>query len=75
MLLNEFLKEHKKVEEQQECIAHLNSRVAKQETTIAQQQKGMETLTAQLKQQAEQIQKVSAQIEIGKSRSQVALEK
>src|SRR6266576_5715346 len=45
MLLNEFLKEHKKVEELQ--------------TTVAQQQKGMEVLTAQLKEQAAQIQKVS----------------
>ena len=35
MLLNEFLKEHKKVEEQQANIAELKS-------TVAQQQKGME---------------------------------
>jgi len=55
MLLNEFLKEHKKVEEQQARIADLNSRVAKQEVTIAQQQKGMEAFTAQLKEQAAQI--------------------
>jgi len=54
-LLNEFLKEHKKVEEQQARIADLNSRVAKQEVTIAQQQKGMEAFTAQLKEQAAQI--------------------
>src|SRR5262249_729033 len=65
MLLNEFLKEHKKVEEQRTQIADLNSRVAKQEATIAQQQKGMEVLTAQLKDQAAQIQKVSAQLELG----------
>jgi hypothetical protein len=50
MLLNEFLKEHKKVEELQ--------------ATVAQQQKGMEVLTAQLKEQAAQIQKVSAQLEV-----------
>jgi len=55
ILLNEFLKEHKKVEEQQARIADLNSRVAKQEVTIAQQQKGMEAFTAQLKEQAAQI--------------------
>src|SRR5205807_10020535 len=52
MLLNEFLKEHKKVEEQQASITDLKS-------TVAQQQKGMEILTAQLKEQAAQIQKVS----------------
>src|SRR4029077_14832140 len=51
MLLNEFLKEHKKVEEQQATITELKS-------TVAQQQKGMEVLTAQLKEQAAQIQKV-----------------
>src|SRR5262249_50719765 len=42
MLLNEFLKEHKKVEEQQASIAALKS-------IVAWQQKGMEVLTAQLK--------------------------
>ncbi len=42
-MLNEFLKEHKKVEEL--------------EATVAQQQKGMEVLTAQLKEQAAQIKK------------------
>ena len=49
MLLNEFLKEHKKVEELQK--------------TLAQQQKGMAVLTGQLKEQAAQIQRVSAQLE------------
>jgi hypothetical protein len=52
MLLNEFLKEHKKVQSL--------------EATVALQQKGMEVLTAQLKEQAAQIQKVSAQIELNK---------
>jgi uncharacterized coiled-coil protein SlyX len=66
MLLNEFLKEHKKVEEQQTNIAQLNSEVANQAAIIAQQQKGMEVLTAQVKEQAAQIQKVSAQLEVRK---------
>jgi hypothetical protein len=52
MLLNELIKEHKKVQNL--------------ETTVAQQQKGMEVLTAQLKEQAAQIQKVSAQLEVSK---------
>ena len=59
MLLNEFLKEHKKVEDQQATIAELKS-------TVAQQQKGMQVLTAQLKEQAAQIQKVSARLEVSK---------
>jgi hypothetical protein len=66
MLLNEFLKEHKKVEEQQASIAELKS-------TVTQQQKGMEVLTAQLKEQAAQIQKVSAQLEVGKPAAKVVL--
>ncbi len=37
MLLNEFLKEHKKMEEQQARISELNTRVTKQETALAQQ--------------------------------------
>jgi trimeric autotransporter adhesin len=57
MLLNEFLKEHRRVEELQ--------------ATVAQQQKGMELLAAQLKEQAAQIQKVSAQIETSKPAPQV----
>jgi hypothetical protein len=59
MLLNEFLKEHKKVEQQQASISQLKS-------TVAQQQTGIEVLTAQLKEQAAQIQKVSAQLEATK---------
>ena len=59
MLLNEFLKEHKKVGEQQASIADLKS-------TVALQQKEMQILTAQLKEQAAQIQKVSAQLEASK---------
>ncbi len=61
MLLNEFLKEHKKVEELQ--------------ATVAQQQKGMEVLTAQLKEQAAQIQKVSAQLEVSKPAPQIVAKK
>jgi uncharacterized coiled-coil protein SlyX len=66
MLLNEFLKEHKKVEAQQATIAELKS-------TVAQQQKGMDVLTAQLKEQAEQIQKVSARLEVSKPAAKVVL--
>ncbi len=66
MLLNEFLKEHQQVVEQQATIAELKS-------TIAQQQKGMDVLTAQLKEQATQIQKVSAQIEVSRPVPKVVL--
>jgi uncharacterized coiled-coil protein SlyX len=59
MLLNEFLKEHRTVQE-------LKSTVAKQEAIIAQQQKGMEAVTARLEQQDSKIQKVSDQLELSK---------
>ncbi len=59
MLLNEFLKEHRKNEEQQATIAQLKS--------------GMEALTATVKEQAAQIQKVSAQLEMSKSALQTVL--
>ena len=61
MLLNEFLREHKKVEQLQ--------------ATVAQQQKGMEVLTAQLKEQAAQIQKVSAQLQVSKPAPQIVVNK
>ena len=66
MLLNEFLKEHRGVQD-------LKGTVAKQEATIAQQQRDIQTLTASLKEQASQIQKVSAQIEVSKPMPQVVL--
>src|SRR5207245_11527607 len=57
MLLNEFLKEHRKNEEQQATIAQLKS--------------GMEALTATVKEQTAQIQKVSARLEANKPTPQV----
>jgi uncharacterized coiled-coil protein SlyX len=66
MLLNEFLKEHRKVQEQETTIAQLKA-------TVAQQQKGMEVLTASLKEQASQIQKVSAQLELNKPAPQMVV--
>ena len=57
MLLNEFLKEHRKNEEQEKTIAQLKS--------------GISDLAATMKQQAAQIQKVSAQLEASKPAPQV----
>jgi Chaperone of endosialidase len=66
MLLNEFLKEHKKVEQQQANIAELKS-------TVVLQQKGIEVLTAQLKAQGAQIQNMSARFNVGKRVPELAL--
>jgi len=63
MLLNEFLKEHRKVEQQRKDF----------EAAISQQQKEIESLTATVKEQAAQIQKVSAQLELNKSAPQTVL--
>jgi len=75
MLLNEFLKEHRKVEGQEATITELRSAAAKQEATIGQLKKGMETFVARLKEQAAQIQKVSAQLEVTKAAPRTVLNK
>jgi len=68
MLLNEFLKEHSTVQE-------LKSTVQKQQndfqSKLAEQQKQIKVLTAGLKQQASQIQKVSDQLELSKPAPEV----
>jgi uncharacterized coiled-coil protein SlyX len=66
MLLNEFLKEHRKVEELSSTVAAKLATIADLKSTVAQQQKGIEVLTARLNEQAAQIQKVSAQLEASK---------
>jgi uncharacterized coiled-coil protein SlyX len=48
MLLNEFLKEHRKVAEQQRTIAELK-------TTVAQQQKQIEALTTTVRKVSERV--------------------
>jgi uncharacterized coiled-coil protein SlyX len=66
MLLNEFLKEHRTVQELKAAAAKQEAKVAQQESTIAQQQKQIEALTAGL-------QKVSAELELSKSAPQTVL--
>ena len=58
MLLNEFLKEHRKVEEQEATIRRLKN--------------SMEVLTATVKEQALQIQKVSDRVELSQPTPQMA---
>ena len=75
MLLNEFLKAHRKLERQEATITQLKSADAKQaasmaqqqkrfESAIAQQQNEIQALTASLKEQAAQIRKVSNAIKL-----------
>jgi hypothetical protein len=63
MLLNEFLKAHRKIEEQEETISQLKQDF---QATAAHQQKQIEALTAGL-------QKVSAQIEMSKPAPKIVL--
>jgi peptidoglycan hydrolase CwlO-like protein len=85
MLLNEFLKEHKKVETQQtriesqeKTIARLKAGSAKEEATIAsltsiveKQEKSIEALAARISEQDSKIQKVSAQVEIDRPTTKI----
>ena len=59
MLLNEFLKEHREVQEQKATIAEFKEEIAK--------------LTATVKEQAAQIQKVSAELEMSRPSRQIVL--
>jgi Chaperone of endosialidase len=82
MLLNEFLKEHRKVEEQEETISELRCIVGKEEAAIAQQQKELQStaaqrqkeiqaLAARLKEQEWKVEKASDQLEMSKPGPQV----
>ena len=61
MLLNEFLKEHRNVQQLQ--------------VTVAQQQKEIQALTASLREQASQIRKVSAELSVSKAGPRVMANK
>jgi len=63
MLLSEFLKEHRTVQELKKDF----------QATVAEQQKEIQALTASLKEQASQIQKVNAQLEVSKPAPQTVL--
>ncbi len=66
MLLNEFLKEHARVEEQ-------DRKIVKQEATITQLKKDMDALVACLKEHDSKIQRVTDQIEMSSSASQMVV--
>ena len=68
MLLNEFLKEHRKVEEQ-------GLKEQELEALVTQQQKEIGALTNALKEQATQIQKVSAQMAVQQSITRTVADK
>jgi len=71
MLLNEFLKEHRKVEEQDRRLQKQEATIASQQKefqlAVAQQRKEIQLLRASLAEQAAQIQKVGAQLGVSKA--------
>lgn len=77
MLLNEFLKEHRTLQELKSIVAKQEATIAQQQkdsqSTAAQQQREIKALTVSLKEQALQIQKVSAQLEVSKPTPQMVL--
>ena len=73
MLLNEFLKEHRKVEEQNGRLENQAHKIQEQEVTIAELKKAVETVVARLKEQDSKIQRVSNQIDLSKAAPQMVL--
>jgi len=64
MLLNEFLKEHRSVQDLKETVAQQQKQIAAQKATAAQQQKQIQALTAT-------VQKVSDQVALSKPAPQL----
>jgi hypothetical protein len=66
MLLNEFLKEHRKVQEQ-------THELQEQKATISELRTALESVVARLKEQDSKIQRVCEQVELGRADAQMAL--
>jgi hypothetical protein len=77
MLLNEFLKEHKKVQEQGATVTELKCTLARQQkesqSIATQQQKEIQALAVIVKKQASELEKVNAQLQASKPAPQVVL--
>ena len=75
MLLNEFLKEHRKVEEQEQKMEQEETTIAQLKSAVARQQKDFQAITAHQQKQIEALsaglQKVSAQVEMSKPAPQM----
>jgi uncharacterized coiled-coil protein SlyX len=82
MLLNEFLKEHRTVQELKSAVVKQEATIAQQQgeikalallkSTVAKQEAAIAALTASLKAQTSQIRNVSAQLEMSKPAPQLA---
>jgi hypothetical protein len=73
MLLNEFLKEHRKVEDQASKIEQQDRKIAEQDVTIAELKKEIKAIVAHSKEQDLQIQRVRQQAQMRQPTLKVAL--
>jgi hypothetical protein len=64
MLLNEFLKQHRKVEQQSGLLKNQAAQIRKEETMIAELKKEMQTVVARIKEQDSKIERVDAQLAV-----------
>jgi len=71
MLLNEFLKEHRKIEEQNGKLESQARKIQEQDTTITELKTKTETLAAHSKEQDAQIQRVSDQVQVNRPEARV----
>jgi uncharacterized coiled-coil protein SlyX len=66
MLLNEFLKLHDAYLKEQQKVAEQEVTISQLKSTVAQQQKGMESVIAHVKEQDSKIETINTQIELNK---------
>ena len=66
MLLNEFLKEHRKVEAQARKMDAQEHKIREHEATISELKKDLQTVVARLKDQDSKIRRVTAELEMSK---------
>ena len=64
MLLNEFLKEHRKVEAQERRVQEQDATITQLKSELALQQNAMQALAVRLKEEDSKIEKMSAQIQV-----------
>ena len=72
MLLNEFLKEHRKNQQQEVTIGTLQSTLTQEQSANAEQKKEIDALKGALEEQAALLQKVSARLEANTAATRVA---
>ena len=72
MLLNEFLKQHKRVQQQETTILKLQADAAKQQSSVIELKKTLENVLARMSQHDAKIQKISAEIELSRNSPMLA---